>query len=311
MQTIQSTNNCQALPNILVECFPPALLRAIATSNARQIEELRLYRDRYARLIAQKRSYQLHTILSSTEMSDILKKMCADSLYAYSQSINQGYLTMTGGIRVGVCGKAAVENGQVIGVGEISGLVVRIPNKVSVSAKPILDCLEAHSFLKGVLIFAPPRVGKTTLLRALAKEAASDPYSLSTVAVDTREELAAYLEGATLNLNVLAAYPRKIGIEIAVRSLGAELILCDEIGSASDAEAILTAANCGVPLVATAHAASLLELLSRPPLLQLHRAQVFGAYIELARDELGNFHYRIYDRKDANRLLTSVLEEKK
>ena len=213
---------------------------------------------------------------------------------------------MAGGIRIGVCGKAAVENGQVIGVGEISGLVVRIPHKITVSAKPILDCLEAYSFLKGVLIYAPPGVGKTTLLRALAKEAASPPYSHTTVAVDTREELGILLDEKALDLNILAAYPRKLGIEIAVRSLGAELILCDEIGSSSDAEAILTAANCGVPLVATAHAASLLELLSRPPLLQLHRAMVFGTYIGLARSEEGCFQYRICNWKEAEGLLTSV-----
>ena len=226
-------------------------------------------------------------------MAELLKKMCGGSLYAYTQTINQGFLTLEGGIRVGICGSAATENGRIIGVGEISGLIIRIPHAPDVSAKPILNLLNEMKHLRGVLIYAPPGVGKTTLLRAAAIEASSGARARRTVVVDTREELAHALIGEDLTLDTLIGYPRDVGIEIAVRSLGAELVICDEIGNLNDANAVIRAANCGVPLLATAHAADARELLRRPAFRALHRAAVFGAYVGITRNGRSDFHYLV------------------
>lgn len=302
MQNIQDLRHIP-LPRVLTDCLPPYLSDAVERCGAPAVEELRLHGNRYASVTCRQRSYMTRVSLSPTEMSEILKRMCKGSLYAYNQSICQGYLTLQGGIRVGVCGKAALENGQVIGVGEISGLVIRIPHRLSVSAKILTEELRKQAFLKGLLIYSPPGVGKTTLLRAMALEVSSPPLSLRTVVVDSREEFCQTLEGEALNLDVLVGYPRRLGIEIAVRSMGAQLILCDEIGNAADAEAILSAASCGVPLIASAHAASLSELLQRPALSGLHRARVFGAYIGITRAEPGAFQYQISDWNAAERRL--------
>ena len=126
---------------------------------------------------------------------------------------------------------------------------------------------------------------------------------MRTVVVDTREELGFTLDGKSLLLDVLIGYPRQIGIEIAVRSLGAQLIVCDEIGGPHDARAILSAANCGVPLIATAHASTAEELLRRPSIKLLHNAGVFGSYVGLARHPHGGFSYRFTDHPDACKLI--------
>ena len=55
------------------------------------------------------------------------------------------------------------------------------------------------------------------------------------------------MEERELCLDVLVGYPRALGIEIATRSLNSELIVCDEIGEGKEAEAIVSAQNCGVP----------------------------------------------------------------
>ena len=78
-------------------------------------------------------------------------------------------------------------------------------------------------------------------------------------------------------------YPKGVGIEIATRCFSPQLIVCDEIGSESEAEAILSASNCGVPILASAHGDSVGALMRRAGLYALHRAQVFSYYVGLYR----------------------------
>ena len=282
---MQSTIQSQAalLPPELTEVLPVWLTDAVARCGAPRAEELRLHRGRYATVTCERRNYNTGVCLRESEMNAILHAMCGGSLYAFEETIVQGYLTMRGGIRVGICGNAAVEKGEIIGVNNISGLMIRIPHAVSVSAEPILRLLQTNRARGGILLFAPPGEGKTTMLRAVAKGASSPVFGWRTVAVDTRGELEPLLGGQELLLDILAGYPRHTGIEIAVRTMSAELILCDEIGSEADARAILATANSGVPIVATAHAANLRDLLKRPVFARLHRARVFHTYVGLTR----------------------------
>ena len=311
MQIIRREKRPPQLPGALEELLPPALTEELRKCGAPSVEELRLYADRLCTVTAEGRRYPLGISLSREELGGLLKEMCRGSLYAYSRTICQGYLTLEGGIRVGVCGHAATEKESVIGVSEITALILRIPHEIPLSIDELLPYLRApDGRLHGLLLYAPPGVGKTTLLRALARHVSAPPYRVRTVVVDTREELAHTLKGRELELAVLLGYPRRLGIEIAFRTLGAELILCDEIGGTEDASAILAAAGCGVPLVATLHAGSVEEALARPAIERLHRAGVFSTYVGLARSSPLPPRYTFTARQEADHLLRTLRENR-
>lgn len=297
---MQSNYTCSEktyLPALLQKTLPEELLREVQKFNIESIEEIRLHAGRFCTVSVGKKNLRTGYLTDEHQLGKLLLDLCGGSLYAYSQTINQGYLSPGDGIRVGVCGSAAVDGNRIIGVGEISGLMIRIPHRVFADASPIVQLLQIRKSVGGILIYAPPGIGKTTLLRSVAKLAASPEVGIRTVVVDSRSELSFSLDGKTLSLYILEGYPRTLGIEIAIRSLGAQAVICDEIGSVEDAAAILQNANCGVPLIATAHASDLSELLLRPAFKELHRARVFHTYVGLSRNGI-HFSYHFTAREE-------------
>lgn len=200
---------------------------------------------------------------SAAEIADCFAELCRYSVHSFQEEIAQGFVTLDGGHRVGICGTAVTNGGRIEMFKDISGLNIRIAHEV----KGCADELYRRFFsggLRSVLIAGKPLCGKTTVLRDLARQL-GERHRVTLI--DSRNELSASVHGTPaldigLNTDVLCGCSKSEGIMLALRSLSPEVIICDEIGN--DECAIEQALFCGVGLIATAHAASFDELQKRP-----------------------------------------------
>lgn len=278
-----------------------------------RIEEIRLRKGLRAYLTVgaagRKRNAVTDIILNSDELTEIFRRMCDGSLYAYSESIIKGYVSLPSGIRVGVCGRAAVEQNKIFGVYDISSLNIRIPSADVLADVNLLELARKNLRLgQGVLIFSPPAQGKTTCLRSLAYALASGDFPMRVSVIDTRGELSfapqSLLKNTdSLSLDLFIGYPKAEGIRISTFYMNPEVIICDEIGGGEEALAIVDAQNCGVPLIASVHGASLSSVMLKEGIAALHKACVFGSYISLRIGAGGRFCYSAYSREEADRAI--------
>lgn len=199
---------------------------------------------------------------SEKDIADCFAELCRYSVHSYSREIAEGFITLDGGHRVGLCGTAVMSGGAVVSVKDISSLNIRIAREVRGCAEELYGRF-FEGGLCSLLLAGRPMSGKTTLLRDLSRML-GEKYRVALI--DSRNELSASVRGLpTLdvgeNTDVLCGYTKPAGIMTALRSLSPDVIICDEIGD--DYDAVEQCLFCGVKVIAAAHAGSLSELSRR------------------------------------------------
>lgn len=284
---------------VVLEYIPISVRNAIEENYTNEIEEIRLRAGKPLILKIGQETKILNYITSQQEILQAFERVCENSVYSYRRQICDGYITIRGGNRVGIVGSAVVDNGQVININYISSLNFRIARqKIGCSNQIIEDIINVKdNSIHNTLIVSPPGCGKTTILRDITRNISNGINVLGfkgkTVGVvDERGEIAAMYKGIAQNdigvrTDVIDNMPKPEAMRILVRSMAPDVIVCDEIGSSDDIDAIDYAMCSGVKGIFTAHGKNLEEINRNPELSKLFVKHIFERIILLNPEKRG------------------------
>ncbi len=254
-----------------------------------EIREIRIRLEGVCSMLIGNESVRLYGRVDREEIDKLVPRLTGGALYAFRDSIASGYLSLEGGIRVGLCGSASYDGQDLVGISDIRSLLFRIPSGRCAFSEELYSVFR-QGIGRGMLIYSPPGVGKTTALRSLALSVGGGREPMRVSVVDERCEFwAENYEGC--EVDILRGYKRREGIEIATRTLSPQLIMIDEIG-ARDASALMGVVRCGIPLIATAHASDFEEAMTRPALAPLYECGVFSVLVGISRQG-GEYKLRV------------------
>ncbi len=253
-----------------------ALLR-LSAKEAQAVSELRLRAGRPVTLCGE-RPLRLDLSPTQDDLRAMADAMLGHAAHTRQEELRQGFVTLPGGHRAGLCGRAAVKDGRLLALQDIASLCVRIAREVRGAADALMPWLLSGEEPVSALIVSPPGFGKTTLLRDAARQLSDG--GLAVTLVDERSEIAACARGVpTLNVgentDVLDGCPKAEGMRLALRAMNPRVLVTDELGGPEDAAAVAEAARCGVTVLASAHGRSYRDLSLRPPLQSALSSGVF------------------------------------
>lgn len=235
--------------------------------------------------------------VTAADLEQVVDTVTGYSRYTAAETMRQGYLTAEGGFRVGLCGSAVVERGEVGAFRSLSSLAIRIPREQPGIARPLLPrLLGAGGALRSTLLLAAPGGGKTTLLRDLVCTL-SDDLGLRVALVDERGEIAALHRGRPQlrvgeHTDVMDACPKALAVPALLRAMAPQVIALDELALSADVEAVTLAAHAGTALLATVHGRSVEELRRKPLFAALLETEVFELAVCISL-EAGERRYRV------------------
>ena len=247
-----------------------------------KLQELRLRLDKPPELVLNDQIIYMTRSISIDDM-----KFCINVASQYSPwtsaTLSYGYITAQGGHRIGICGSAAIVNGKISTIRDVTSLCIRVARDFHNLADEVVPLAGS------ILVIGKPGSGKTTLLRDLARKI-SNSRNGTVAVVDERGELFPTACGkfsfpVGKRMDVLSGCKKASGIEMMIRTMNPDWVAVDEITSHEDTKALIQAGWCGVSVLASAHAGSMCEFMKRPVYKPLVQCGLFDYYLIMQHDK--------------------------
>lgn len=233
-------------------------------------------------------------------LEEIVFRASECSIYAVNEQIKNGFLTVSGGFRIGLGGTAVFEGDKLKTIKNFVSLNIRVPHIVKDCSLTAFKYILENKRLNNTLIISPPGAGKTTFLKDFVYQLSQRNFSANVLVLDERGEIASINEKGESLLesnfcDFLSFMPKPLGINFGIRALAPNLILTDELGSKEDVEALYHAGNCGVNVIASIHAASLLDLKKKIEFSSILKDKFFTRFVVLSSREGPGTYEGIFD----------------
>ena len=269
--------NTENVAMLLPQPFRGSLMNSYGRGAAP--EEVRLRAGRMATVLmaGKERELQACRPVTVRDIETVVELATGASVHTAADSMRRGFVTARGGIRIGICGNGVVGNGGVECIRKLSSIAIRLPSEQKGCADGFMTELLAGG-LKSTIIISPPGGGKTTLLREMVRKLSDDGMRISLA--DERGEIAAVRDGVPqmdigARTDVMTGVGKAESAMMFLKTMSPQLIAMDEISAPEDIAAMSSAANCGVLILATAHADGLNDFSERPLYKRLRREKIF------------------------------------
>ncbi len=263
-------------------CLPGAVAKALAALPAGEAREIRVRAHQPVCLVTRQGDVPCGLIPTPEQVNAMAESLSEHALYARAEEQRQGFVTLRGGHRMGLCGRVLAQGGAVRALRDISSLCVRVAGQWTGTADPLLPyLLDGQGHPRNLLVIGLPGTGKTTLLRDACRQLSEKGLRLGLV--DERSELAAMSRGVPQldvgpNTDVLDGAAKEAGLRWMLRAMAPQALVTDELGGMVDALAVLEAVQSGVSVLTSVHGAGLQSLVGRSALYHLMQNHVFSLY---------------------------------
>lgn len=157
------------LENVL-EILPDDISREIKNINSSSgITEIRLRVGKKGVIFLSGTELHLSRIIKLEDLLEILVNISKNSIYAIQNEINNGFVVIRGGHRIGLCGEVVMQNDQIKNIKNINSMNIRVARQLLGCADKIMPYIINENGIKNTLIVSPPRMWKNYYFKRCCK----------------------------------------------------------------------------------------------------------------------------------------------